>query len=203
MEVYCGTDESGRLISRVRIPSSYGLPGLGTYSTEPPLTALSVSHGTLALTPNPDHGLYHYYTVSDVANTDTRITIDAIPKTGYAVEFYESSDLPPMGMIVINPGLGGLPTGLSDECDPSYGDHLGTLPDLTDADPNTPGFQMDLYDGDNHIFIRVYPTSVCKLGEGYHLTIIREEGPVSLVRPNRPSEGLSLKTIATPATQKA
>ena len=189
VEAYCGTDESGRLISRVLIPSSFGQPKIGTYSSEPPLTALGVSHGTIGLTPNPVSDLDHY-TVPDVANADTRITITATLKAGYAVEFYESSDLPPLGFMGIIPGPGGrLPSGRSDECEPNYGDHLGTLPDLTDADPDTPGFQMDLYDGDNFIFIRVYPTTVCEIGVGHHLTITRAEGPVTLVRPNRPAEG--------------
>ena len=186
VEVYCGTNESGRLVSRVLIPSSFGQPSIGTYSSEPPLSALNVSHGTLT----PSFNSYtDRYTVTDVANTDTRITITATPKTGYAVAFFEASDQWPLGMVAYSPGPGGGPTGISDECDPRYGDRLGPLPKLTDADPDTTGFQVDLYDGENHVYIRVFPTAYCTTGEGYLLTIKRAEGSVSLVRPNRPATG--------------
>ena len=89
VELYCGTDESGRLVSRVAIPSSYERPKQGNYSSEPPLSALSVSHGTLT----PIFNSYtSSYTVPDVANDVTRITITATPKTGYAADFFEASD---------------------------------------------------------------------------------------------------------------
>ena len=64
------------------------------------------------------------------------------------------------------------------------------MPELADADPNTPGFQVDLYDGVNHITIFVYPIDYCNPGKGYDLAITRAEGSVSLVRPNRPPTGI-------------
>ena len=62
--------------------------------------------------------------------------------------------------------------------------------ELTDADPNTPGFQVDLYDGENHVEVAVYPTEYCASGTGYGLAITRAEGSISLIRPNRPPIGL-------------
>ena len=63
------------------------------------------------------------------------------------------------------------------------------MPELTDADPNTPGFQVDLYDGVNYVSLFVYPVDYCHYGSGYDLAITRAEGSVSLVRPNRPPTG--------------
>ena len=179
VELYCGTDGSGRLISRVDIPSDSGRPMPGTYSTEPPLNALSVSHGTLTPTFN---SYTSPYTVPDVANAVTRITITATPKTGYAVDIFEASYESAWGIVAYT-------SKKAEECKPSYVDALGPVKKLTDADPNTPGFQVDLYDGENHIMIRVYPTAYCSLGEKYGLAITRAAGSVSLVRPNRPATG--------------
>ena len=181
VEVYCGTDTSGRKLSKVDIPSSYGRPKTGTYSSESPLSALSVSDGTLT----PAFRSYtSSYTVPDVANDVTRTTITATPEDGYAVEFYEWSGTPSMGLVVYSPGPWGPPSGLSEDCDPGYRDTLGPQPELTDADSNTAGFQVDLYDGVNYVMLRVYPTAICDIGENYFLGITRAEGSVSLTRPN-------------------
>ena len=67
---------------------------------------------------------------------------------------------------------------------------MGPLIELTDADPNTPGFQVDLYDGDNYVHVAVYPTAYCDPGTGYSLAITRAGGAVSSPRPNRPVVGL-------------
>ena len=187
VEVYCGTDTSGRKLSKVDIPSSYGRPKTGTYSSESPLSALSVSDGTLT----PAFRSYtSSYTVPDVANDVTRTTITATPEDGYAVEFYEWSGTPSMGLVVYSFGPYGPPSGLSEDCQPGYRDTLGPQPELTDADSNTAGFQVDLYDGVNYVMLRVYPTAICELGEEYFLTITRAEGSVSLTRPNSLPVGL-------------
>ena len=83
----------------------------------------------------------------------------------------------------------GPPTGLSDECDPGYNDHLGRLYELTDADPDTPGFQVDLYDGENYVHVRVHKAAFCEIGTHYDIAVTRAEGSVSLIRPNRPPSG--------------
>ena len=187
VELYCGTDESGRLVSRRFISTTDGRPRPHIYSSEPPLSALSVSHGTFIPTFN---SYTSDYTIPDVANADTRITITAIPKTGYAVEFFESSGNGVSGLAVYSPGA----SGLSSDCNRSHFDALGPLIELTDADPNTAGFQVDLYDGENHVEVAVYPTEYCAAGRGtrsgYGLAITRAEGSISLIRPNRPPTGL-------------
>ena len=193
VELYCGTDGSGRLVSRVKIPGASTRPKPGTYSSEPPLSALSVSHGTMTPTFN---GGTRYYTIPDVANAETRITITATPKEGYFVGFLEGSDSPVLGFRVESSGLGPGPSGLSADCSRSYTDYFGPLVELTDADPNTPGFQVDLYDDDSYVWIRVYPTAYCSLGTGYRLVITRAEGSISSPRPNRPAIGLPV--IAPP-----
>ncbi len=157
-----------------------------TYSSEPPLNALSVSHGTL--TPAFNSHTFRY-AVPDVANADTRITITAIPKTGYAIELLESSGGRVGKIIAEARSPGGPASGLSSDCGRSHSDALGQLIELTDADPDTPGFQVDLYDGENHVYVSVYPIAYCILDTGYALAITRAEGSVSLPRPNRPAIG--------------
>ena len=186
VELYCGTDGSGRLVSRVRIPRADTRPKPGTYSSEPRLIALSVSHGTLI----PTFNSYTYrYAVPDVGNADTRITITATPKTGYYVDFFEASE---DGFVFgLSVGIDRL-HGLSAECkrQRGYSDGGGPLVELTDAGPDTPGFQVDLYDGDNYVHVRVHSIANCDLGTGYSLPITRAEGSLSSPRPNRPPTGL-------------
>ena len=191
VKLYCGTDGPGRLVSRVgisyvRADSGVLRPRPGTYSSEPKLIALSVSQGTLT----PTFNSYTYrYPVPDVANADTRITITATPKTGYYVDFYEASE----DGFVVGFYVGSRPLdGLSAECkrQRSYSDGGGPLVELTDADPDTPGFQVDLYDGDNYVHLRVHSIANCDLGTGYRLPITRAEGSLSSPRPNRPPTGL-------------
>ncbi len=193
VELYCGTDGSGRLVSRVVIPGEYTRPRPGTYSSEPPLSALGVSHGTM--TPTFQGGTSRY-TVPDVANAETRATITATPTEGNFVKFFEGSDSPVIGLIVDAWGLGPRPSGLSEDCSRGFGDYYGPLIEMTDADPDTPGFQMDLYDGTSSVWVHVYPTAICSLGKSYALTITRAEGEISLPRPNRPAIGLPV--IAPP-----
>ena len=193
VELYCGTDGSGRLVSRVVIPGEYTRPKPGTYSSEPPLSALGVSHGTM--TPTFQGGTSSY-TVPDVANAETRTTITATPTEGNFVKFFEGSDSPVIGLIVDAWGLGPRPSGLSEDCSRGFGDYYGPLIEMTDADPDTPGFQVDLYDGSSYVWVHVYPTAICSLGKSYWLTITRAEGEVSLPRPNRPAIGLPV--IAPP-----
>ena len=189
VELYCGADGSGRLVSRVDIPWAPLWPKPGTYSSEPPLSALSVSHGTM--TPTFKGGT-SYYTVPDVANAETRITITATPKEGYFVEFLEGSDSLVLSFLVTSGSI----SGLSADCGRSHTDYYGPLVELTDADPDTPGFQVDLYDDESYLWVHVYPTAVCSLGKGYRLTLTRAEGSVSSPRPNRPAVGLPV--IARP-----
>ena len=187
VEVYCGTEGSGRLVSRVDIPWSDGRPKPGTYSSEPLLSALTVSHGTLT----PAFNSYtSRYTVPDVANDVTRLTINVTPKAQHIVDFFDSSGGHQAVSFVVMPvGVFGIPSGLDPECARSIRDSQGRLPELTDADPDTPGFQVDLYDDESRVYAWVYPTEYCALGEGYVISITRAAGSVSVVRPNRPPYG--------------
>ena len=189
VELYCGTDGSGRMVSRVDIApwqSPTTRPSPGTYSSQPPLSALSVSHGTM--TPTFESHTYDY-TVPDVDNANTRITITAIPKAGYFVEFYEASEGPVGSIVGYSFGPNGPPTSDSADCGRNHADALGPLFKLTDADPDTPGFQVDVYDGENYVHVRVLPT-YCWYGTGYNLAITRAEGAISSLRPNRSATDL-------------
>ena len=81
VKLYCGTD-SGTLISEVFIPSqglaSRERPKSGTYSTKLPLTALSVSPGTLS---PAFHRHTISYVVSDVPYENKRVTVNTVVGT--------------------------------------------------------------------------------------------------------------------------
>ena len=162
---------------------------------EPPLTlsGLSVSQGTLTPTFNSNT---HSYTVPDVANAEIRITITPTFEEGYFVKFFEASETWSGLWVSVNFGN---PSGLSDDCDrgDSGGDR-GSFIELTDADPDTPGFQVDLYDGDNWVHVRVFPIEECDFGDGFHLGITRAVGPISLPRPNSPPVGWPYITVIRP-----
>ena len=169
--LHCGTIGSGRLVDRLWIPEynrSIGtlpisrayLPKPGTYSTEPGLIALTVSSGTL--TP-AFHNQTLNYTVPDVPNADGRFTLTTTAKADY----YNVAFIPGSYYTFFSVcSYGGQQTSLS------YGDDAGNLIyPLTDADANTPGFQMDLDEGENVFYIRVWPN--CETGQLYKLTVTR------------------------------
>ena len=118
--------------------------------------------------------------------------IDAAPletQLAFLDTLLETSGRPSWAIVYETIGIGIIPSGLSDVCSRYYSDHLGPVPELTDADPNTPGFQVDLYDGVNHVEVQVYPTGYCTPATRYSLAITRAEGSVSVIRPNRPPTG--------------
>ena len=124
-----------------------------------PLTGLTVNPGTLA---PAFHSYTFNYAVPDIANSDSRITVDATVKDGYEYEIAPVED-------------GGL-IGTTDPGSLS-GWHItdgsgNTFEPLTDADANSPGFQIDLDEGESHFAIRVY-RGVGDFGEFYWLTITR------------------------------
>ena len=170
-KLYCGTIGSGRLVDSLMIPeysrsfdtvpiSRAYLPKPGTYSTEPGLTVLTVSSGTL--TP-AFHSQTLNYTVPDVANADGRITLTTTTKADYyTVAFIPGS----LYFYISLCSHGGQQTSVS------YQDDTGNpLYPLTDTDANTPGFQMDLDEGENVFKIRVWPN--CENGHVYKLTVTR------------------------------
>ena len=170
-KLYCGTIGSGRLVDSLMIPeysrsfdtvpiSRAYLPKPGTYSTEPGLTVLTVSSGTL--TP-AFHSQTLNYTVPDVANADGRITLTTTTKADYyTVAFIPGS----LYFYISSCSHGGQQTSVS------YQDDTGNpLYPMTDADANTPGFQMELDEGENVFKIRVWPN--CENGHLYKLTVTR------------------------------
>ena len=171
VKLHCGTIGSDRLVDRLWIPEysrSFGtlpisrayLPKPGTYSTEPGLIALTVSSGTL--TP-AFHNQTLNYTVPDVPNADGRFTLTTTAKADY----YTVAFLPGTYHTFFSVcSYGGQQTSLF------YGDDAGNqIYPLTDADANTPGFQMDLDEGENVFYIRVWPN--CQTGQLYKLTVTR------------------------------
>ena len=186
VELYCGTEEAGRLVSMTRVgllhPTEYPVsPGdrepttadrilVGSYSAQSRLSQLTFSHGTLTpLLKNHTFGYSHpnfEYSVPDVPKSVQRITITATPDTGYAVEFFEGTNGPILvtGIYSVGPD-GTVPA----ECDYMNVD----LDRLTDADPDLPGFQVNLEEGDNLLIVQVYPTSPCTTGFFYHFTVTR------------------------------
>ena len=179
VELYCGTEDSGRLVSSVKIPHDDGpsseesnrrlVPS--TYSSEPPLTALTVSPGTLTPT---FHSHTLDYTVADVVSDDVRLTLFATAKPDYSVAFVKDI-------------IGGFSV-----CSPwdyfscsgwhyQEGDGNRVYP-LTDADTNVPGFQVDLAVGETlsmHV-LREYRGAPLE-DEFYRLTVTRA--------PNNPATG--------------
>ena len=170
-KLYCGMIGSGRLVDSLMIPeyrrsfdtvpiSRAYLPKPGTYSTEPGLTVLTVSSGTL--TP-AFHSQTLNYTVPDVANADGRITLTTTTKADYYTVAFIPGSLYFYSFFCSH---GGQQTGLG------YQDDTGNpLYPLTDADANTPGFQMDLDEGENVFKIHVWPN--CEEGHVYKLTVTR------------------------------
>ena len=141
VRLFCGLNSGHALISDVWIAQNllnWGnnlRPAPGTYSSEPPLAALTVSPGTL--TP-AFHSHTSRYTVSDFAQADGRITLVTIAKSGYLAVVHVSPSRAISG--VCGPGLNGA------TCQPEG---------LTDADAGAPGFQVDLDEGENFVAIRV------------------------------------------------
>ena len=174
VHVYCGTD-SGRGVGSVSIPHDESstsdesnrrlVPGI--YSSEPPLTSLTVSHGTLDPT---FHSHSTRYTVPDIANANDRMTLTTTAKDGYSIVFvkgatYTIHDCP----------LGG-------RCTVTYHDADGDSVDpLTDAETDTDGFQVDLGEGENSFMVHVYRELVHETK--YWLTVTRAANSVATGAP--------------------
>ena len=89
--VYCG--DSKRLVSEVPLPSatvnSVERPVPGTYSSEPALTSLTVSPGTL----RPAFNNYGFlYSVLDVPHSNSQITLNATARSGYTISWDPTED---------------------------------------------------------------------------------------------------------------
>ena len=127
-------------------------------SPEPGLTSMSVSSGALSPT---FHNRTMRYTVPEVANAVRRITLTTTAKAGYTVTVIRDAN-----------SIGGVCGGYGQSCTITYSDDSGNgLHPLTDAEADTPGFQVDLDEGENVFAIHVFPPD--GLGDLYMLTVTR------------------------------
>ena len=86
VDLYCGTIDSGRRVSSLLIDSHSRpyRPQPGTYSTEPSLTGLAISPGTLTPAFSPTT---YDYTLSGITHDDTLSTTTVTLNSGYSVTF--------------------------------------------------------------------------------------------------------------------
>ena len=169
VELYCGTYDAASsqnlLISSARLSiGGTSLVGInireGTYSSAP-LTALTISSGTLS--PDFDRGLGPYS--AEVPSDVEVITLDPTVLTGYQTDFVKN---PGSYTVTICPGSMRL------NCVYTYGDGTTTGIVLSDTDTDTEGFQINLDRGENRLGIGVHKGPVAAGGaKTYPLTITR------------------------------
>ena len=175
LELYCGTYDSDSSDNELVASTEVRSGREGTYSSAP-LTALTLSSGTL--TPDFDRGFewagiltpdfdieWGGYT-AEVASDVEVITLDPTVLTGYQTDFIK------------DPGWGivGICGGEHDDCIYGYGG--GYI--LSDADPDTEGFQINLDRGENRLGIGVNTGSLkVNLGELYRLTVTVQNSPAT------------------------
>ena len=137
---YRDTDDY-RYVSWLRLLG--GLPS-GTYSSEPALIGLVVDSGSL----EPAFHQYKFsYVVDDVPASRERITVTATAKDGlYSIVFVEGH--------VRWTGQGCGASGCQFNYDNESREELDTLEDV---DADTPGFQLDLEEGQTDFSIHVHP----------------------------------------------
>ena len=91
VKVTCG--DMGRVVSEVPLPctteNSVERPVPGTYLSQPALTSLTVSPGTLGPAFN-SHGFL--YSVLDVPDSNSQITLNATERNGYSISWDPSED---------------------------------------------------------------------------------------------------------------
>ena len=110
------------------------------------MTSLTVSPGTLTPTFHSHTG---YYTVPDLANADNRVSLMTTAKTGYNIILAKASTIDTDCLWA------------SGTCTLTFKDSSGNAVDpLTDADADTPGFQVDLVVGDSKILMQ--DSDVCE-----------------------------------------
>ena len=159
VEVYCGVRDPNWYIVPARVPE-YGpshFPVPGTYSSEPGLTGLTVTEGSLA----PSFHQYRFlHTLEDVPSDAKRITLNATVKAGHSVVFLDHN-------VTVMGSCNGSECGFTYE---EAGSDNKVEP-LKDADEDLDGFQMDLADDQTHFSIHV-PT-VLGIGRVYRFSLSR------------------------------
>ena len=178
--VFCGVRDSGRRLRAARVPEkNLFIPIPGTYSSEPGLTGLTASQGSLA----PSFHQYRFfdYTLEEVPSDAKRVTLNAKAKAGYSVVFLGGE---------VDLALGGCNQR---ECDFGYseaGTEDGKLESLEDADKDLAGFQMDLADDQTHFTIHAHP--VLSSGDLYIFSLERASSDESDEPQNQDPEDVPL-----------
>ena len=143
VELYCGEYDSGSStndrVARTALSVSWSGLWSGTFSSAP-LTALSVSGATLS--PSFNRGKISY--TAEVAGDVRIITVNATGLSGYQFDYIKNT--------IWNVFWSCDPLG----CYYSYGDGTETGIVLTDSDPNTAGFQIELEGGENRLGIGMH-----------------------------------------------
>ena len=168
VEVFCGTDTTGLLVSWAKVPHDKSSTSTvsnrrlvpGTYSSEPSLTSLTISPGTL--TPK-FHSHTASYAAPDLTNADNRVTLTTTARTGYSIILGKASTI-----YTHCPWASGT-------CTITFQDSSRNAVDpLTDADADTDGFQVDLDVGENKIVMDVYEGGIgTGNSRGYGVTVTR------------------------------
>ena len=168
VEVFCGTDTTGLLVSWAKVPHDKSSTSTvsnrrlvpGTYSSEPSLTSLAISPGTLTPT-------FHSHTTShaapDLTNADNRVTLTTTARTGCSIILGKASTI-----YTHCPWASGT-------CTITFRDSSHNVVDfLTDADPDIAGFQIDLDVGETKIVMDVYEGGIgTGNSRGYGVTVTR------------------------------
>ena len=170
VELYCGTDGSGRSVSIVGIPGIFH-PMPSTYSSAP-LTALTISSGTLS--PDFDRGIYLY--TAEVPSDVALITLNPVVLTGFQTD------------IVKDPS-GYVGRACSTACYAwVYGDGTTYGIVLSDADTSTDGFQVNLDPGENRLLISVHKGPArSNFPRTYNLAVTVQNSPAT--SQNSPATG--------------
>ena len=174
VKIYCGDQASMNLVSAVVIPETFieGTPVPGTYSSRPALTQLSVSAG--GLTPGFHRNRFDYQ-APQAAEGVQRATIKTTIEEGASIVFIDGKTGP----------MGGMGQCNGYRCVFKYGDESGnSLEELEDADPEAPGFQVDLKHGAAYVAMHVHPP--IQFGRIYQLTI---GDPTAGALSNSPATG--------------
>ena len=167
VELYCGefdsSSDQNNLVASTELAYQYSDLRAGTYSSAP-LTGLTVSSGTLSPSFNRGKGRYEAAVASDVR----RITLSPTVLSGYEVIYFR------------NPGWGVIFVCDIRGCHYDYGDQRTTGIVMDDADPGTPGFQVDLDGGENRLGLGVNLGDV-EAGPGsiYSLTVTVSNVPAT------------------------
>ena len=159
-------------------PNNPATSTLPVDSQSNPLTSLIVSPGTLTPT---FARTQRSYTVSGVPSDIDQVTLHAMAVNGAHFVFLKDQGIGFSIRVCSGP-----PTGLAQDSSCAYGYQKGSSV-LTDVDPSTPGFQVDLEGEETQIGIHVHGLDVWEsLGVMYMLSITR----AGLETQNSPATGV-------------